>query len=99
MGTAAYCQVNLRLVLEQNMTVLVENGVSQLAPVPLLAVFIVYIVIIDADRKPGVVCDSVFLNGRGIGQYVAGSIRKEVELCDFLPCIYGQNRAGSVMLA
>ena len=91
MGAAAHGQIDLRFILQQNMAVLMENGIGEFAPVLLFPVFVVYIVVIDAEGEPGVIGDAVFLNGRGIGEDIAGPIGKQVELRDALPGLQRQN--------
>ena len=66
------------------MAVLMKDGISQLAPVARVTVFIIHIVVVDADGKAGVIRPAVFvLNRRGIGQNIAVAVGIQVKLRNF----------------
>ena len=96
MGAGALGQVDLGLVLQQDVAVLVENGVGQLAPVPLFPVLVVHVVVVDADGEAGVVGDVPLLDRGGVGQDVAGAVGEQVELRDLLPGLQGEDGAQEV---
>ena len=92
MSVAAHGQVYLCLVLQQDVAILVQNRVGQFAPVPLLPVFIIHIEVVNADGKAGVVRNALLPNGRGIGQDITGTIRKQVELGQLLSGLQREDR-------
>ena len=95
-GAGALAQVNLGLVLQQDVAVLVENGVGQLAPVPLFSVLVVHVVVVDADGEAGVVGDVPLLDRRGVGQDVAGTVGEQAKFGDLLPGLQGEDGAQEV---
>ena len=88
----AHGQVYLCLVLQQDVAILVQNRVGQFAPVPLLPVFIIHIEVVNADGKAGVVRNALLPNGRGIGQDITGTVRKQVELGQLLSGLQREDR-------
>ena len=92
MSVPAHGQVYLCLVLQQDVAILVQNRVGQFAPVPLLPVFIIHIEVVNADGKAGVVRNALLPNGRGIGQDITGTVRKQVELGQLLSGLQREDR-------
>ena len=57
-----------------------QDGVGQLAPVARVAVFIIYVIIVDIDRETGVIrLPILVLDRRGIGEHVAVTVCIQVE--------------------
>ena len=74
-------QVDLCLIFQQDMSVLMQNRISQFAPVTRNTVFIINIIIVDVDGKTCVVRGAILrVDRRSIREDIAVSVRKQVEL-------------------
>lgn len=82
-GAISLRQIHLCFIFQQNMAIFVENRIGQLAPIPAGAVFIVYIIVINADAEAGVIRNAIFLHGRCISQNITVSVAEQIELCNF----------------